>query len=307
MMLVGSCFAQNIGERLLRCKFRVDLNPFGILYNPLSVSTALERIMDGVPFDDSSSLLVQNEGLWHSLLHHGCFSAADKDALLANVNNRLLAAHDNMPSLDVLVLTLGTSYVYSLADSGLVVGNCHKLPASMFKRSMLSVKDITDTMAAMLARLFAVRPSCKILFTVSPIRHLRDGAHDNQLSKATLLLAIEELLRCFPDNTAYFPAYEIMLDELRDYRFYADDMVHPSTLAVEYLWTRFSEYCFNRSTREACHEAEDIARALAHRPVNPDSDAYRKFLSKILLKIDAIQRKHPYFDFENEKKQCNIP
>lgn len=307
MMLMGSCFAQNIGERLLRCKFRVDVNPFGILYNPLSVSAALERILDGAPFCESSPLLVQNEGLWHSLLHHGCFSSTDKNALLTAVNGRLSAAHDNVASLDVLVLTLGTAYVYRLADEGVVVGNCHKLPASMFRRSLLCVDEVCDSLGSVLARLFAIRPSCKVLFTVSPIRHLRDGAHDNQVSKATLLLAVEELRRRFPDNTAYFPAYEIMLDELRDYRFYADDMVHPSTLAVEYLWGRFSECFFSPSTREACKEVEDVARALAHRPVNPGSDAHRNFLSKILLKIEAVQRKHPYFDFENEKQQCNIP
>ena len=176
----------------------------------------------------------------------------------------------------------------------------------MFVRELLTVDDIVDGMSSVIASMLAVRPSLKILFTVSPIRHLRDGAHDNQISKATLLLAIEELRRRFPDNTFYFPSYEIVLDELRDYRFYADDMVHPSTVAVEYLWQCFAECYFDAGTMRLNEAVDDIMRALAHRPADAASARHKAFLQKTVEKMVALKKENPVLDFEKEIQQCNI-
>lgn len=306
MMLMGSCFAQNMGQFLLDNKFCADVNPFGIMYNPLSIATALKRIANGRVFDNASPEVVFHNGLWHSLLHHGDFSRCTKDELIEAVNARLLSAKKNLEKCELMILTFGTAYVYRLADGGAVVGNCHKLPQKMFTRTLLSVKEITDAMQPLLKELLSLHPGMKILFTVSPIRHLRDGAHDNQLSKATLLLAIEELRRLFPHATHYFPSYEILIDELRDYRYYARDMVHPSEVAVDYLWECFSKCYFSQQTINLNQRVADVRRALAHRPFNVDSCEYHEFIGKILLKIEELREKYPYFDFDNEITQCNI-
>ena len=306
IMLLGSCFVQNIGERMRGCKLSVDINPYGILYNPLSIAEALKRIVSGEPYGNSSPEFFEHNDCWHSIMHHSDFSRATKDEAIAAANSRLLDAHRRFLGLDLLMLTFGTAYVYRSAADGSVVGNCHKLPQKMFVRELLTVDDIVDGMSSVIASMFAVRPSLKILFTVSPIRHLRDGAHDNQISKATLLLAIEELRRRFPDNTFYFPSYEIVLDELRDYRFYADDMVHPSTVAVEYLWQCFSECYFDAGTMRLNEAVDDIMRALAHRPADAASARHKAFLQKTVEKMVALKKENPVLDFEKEIQQCNI-
>lgn len=305
IMMLGSCFIQNIGQKLDECKFKADINPFGVLYNPSSICETLEYICSDGLFDEASEEIFFNNEMWHSWLHHGDFSRRERGELVTAVNERLTAARDALASLDVLVLTFGTAYVYRKASDGRVVCNCHKMPQSGFTRSLLTVDEIVSIVSSAMDKLLVRRPSLKILFTVSPIRHLRDGAHDNQISKATLLLAVEELRRRYPAATHYFPSYEIVLDELRDYRFFAEDMVHPSSVAVEYIWERFSETYFSPATKKLNQELKEIARALAHRPFDASSQAHRTFLSKIMLKIDDIRKKYPYFDFGKEIAQCN--
>ena len=185
--------------------------------------------------------------------------------------------------------------MYRLTGTGAVVTNCHHEPASRFSRECLTTDEIVALWRPLLERLSTTNPALHILFTVSPIRHLRDGAHANQLSKATLLLAQEQLMKLCP-NTAYFPAYEIVLDELRDYRFFADDMAHPSPLAVDYLWERFSDTFFNAQTREACARVEEISRALAHRPLHPESDEFRRFHRQLQDKIATLKQSFPYLN-----------
>lgn len=305
IMMLGSCFAQNIGHRLQECKFRVELNPFGILYNPLSICEALRYILAPSSFDSDDDTFFYHNEMWHSWLHHSDFSRRTKEGAIEAVSRRLTTAGEALASTDTLILTFGTAYVYRLATNGRIVGNCHKVPQSQFTRSLLSVNEIVSQMQATIEALLQQRPTLKILFTVSPIRHLRDGAHDNQVSKATLLLAIEELQRLYPHSTLYFPSYEIMLDELRDYRFYSEDMIHPSGVAVDYIWERFTETYFSKETQQLNNELCEIARALAHRPFDASSQAHLTFLSKIMLKIEAIQKKYPYFEFGKEITQCN--
>lgn len=305
IMLLGSCFAQNIGLRLQACKFDVCNNPFGIIYNPLSIATVLRRATSGEEFTPQSPEIFESAERWHSLLHHSDFSRKTREELLHTINRALQEAHRLTRSADVIIITFGTAYVYSRHSDGLVVSNCHKLPAKSFNRRLLSTNEIVDAMSEALAPIVATNANVKIIFTISPIRHLRDGAHDNQLSKATLLLAIEQLREKFPANSAYFPAYEIVLDELRDYRFYAEDMTHPSPLAVEYIWERFHNTYTGKECHALCQTAEEINRALAHRPSDASSKAYKEFIGATLKKIDAVKQKHPYLNFEKEIEQCH--
>jgi hypothetical protein len=306
LMLIGSCFAGNIGAALLDKKFNADINPFGVQYNPLSIATVLSRIVDGTPFDGNSPELFEHNGKWHSILHHSDFSRDSKEALIEGINERLMKAHKAIAGCNVIIITLGTAYAYTRNSDNSVAGNCHKLPASCFTRSLLGIEEICGRLQGVMQRIMALNPEVEFLFTVSPIRHLRDGAHDNQKSKATLLLAIDRIAEAMPQNTAYFPSYEIMMDELRDYRFYADDMLHPSAKAIEYIWECFDKCYFNDATRALNAKTGKIARGLAHRPFDPQSPGYARFIEQLMQKIEAIEKEHPYIDFENEKRQCNI-
>ena len=305
LMLCGSCFAGNIGTALLDKKFNADVNPFGVQYNPLSIATVLSRIVDGTPFAEHSPELFEHNGKWHSILHHSDFSRDSKEALIECINERLMRAHKAIAGCNVIIITLGTAYAYTRNSDNSVAGNCHKLPAGCFTRSLLGIEEICGRLQCVMQRIMALNPEVKFLFTVSPIRHLRDGAHDNQKSKATLLLAIDRLIQMYPQNAFYFPAYEIVLDELRDYRFFADDMVHPSATAVEYIWECFGKCYFNEETAAVNAAAGEIARALAHRPFDASSAPYRDFIANTLRKISTIEERMPYLDFENEKKRCN--
>ena len=305
LMLIGSCFAGNIGTALLDRKFNVDVNPFGVQYNPLSIATVLSRIVEGVPFCSNSPELFEHNGQWHSILHHSDFSRNSKEKIIDSINERLLRAHKSIGACDTIIITLGTAYAYTRKSDNAVVGNCHKLPGSCFTRSLLGIEEITERLSAVMQYVIALNPKVKFIFTVSPIRHLRDGANDNQKSKATLLLAVDRIAQIFPENTAYFPSYEIMMDELRDYRFYADDMLHPSAKAIEYIWECFDKCYFSDATRALNARTREIARGLAHRPFNPKSDSYKQFVALLVQKIESIEKEHPYIDFENEKRQCN--
>lgn len=298
-MLIGSCFAENIGKQLACSKFSIDINPFGIQYNPSSIGRALRLLLDGRPF--AATDLFCEKGIYYSFMHHGSFSADTENGCLELINSRFEKAAEGIRTASVLVVTLGTAWVYKLKSTGEIVSNCHKLPEKMFVRERLSVDEIVEDWSLLLNDLFSVNPGMNVLFTVSPIRHWKDGAHENQLSKATLLLAVDELKRKFVGRTDYFPSYEIMMDELRDYRFYADDMIHPSPLAVNYIWEKFCENYITPQSKEVMKEIEEIRKAVAHRPFRQESEAYRQFMFQTLLKIDGIREKFPYFDFTEEK------
>ena len=296
LMVLGSCFAENMGERLKQLQFKANINPFGILYNPLSIATALVHILEPKLYTDAD--LFEYNGCWHSAMHHGCFSSSDKATTLASINARIKEAHQQLSdTTEWLILTFGTAYVYTQKEDNRVVSNCHKLPERYFNRGMLEVNEIVIVYEQLLKRLREKRPNLKVLFTVSPIRHIRDGLHANQLSKSTLLLVIDKLCKMQPDSNYYFPSYEIMIDELRDYRFYADDFVHPSNLAIEYIWQRFSSTFFSSNTKNIMQECEKIDKLLQHRPLFPDSDEYKSFLRQTVLKIEQLKRKYPYLEF----------
>lgn len=298
VVLIGSCFAENIGNKLKEARFTVEMNPFGILYNPTSVSRAIRRLIHPKPYNPED--LFNRDGLYHSFDHHSRFSSASQTECLLTINDRLESASGYLRKASRMIITFGTAYVYRLKADGRTVANCHKLPEKQFDRRRLSVEEITADWTALLSSVREYNPGLKVLFTVSPIRHWKDGAHANQLSKATLLLAIEALRTEFPEQTDYFPSYELLMDELRDYRFYADDMLHPSPRAVEYIWQRFIENRLSPSSRCLLKEWQEIQKALNHKPFQPDSEAYKQFLLQTLLKIERIREKIPSFDLAKE-------
>ncbi|MEG1562497.1 MAG: GSCFA domain-containing protein [Bacteroides sp.] len=303
LLLLGSCFTENMGTLLTGHAFRTDVNPFGILYNPQSLATALREIVSGRRYTETDLFFFRE--CWHSPMHHGSFSSASPVEALERINTRLQYAHRHLDVTDWLLLTFGSAYVYEQRSTGQIVANCHKLPEKEFIRRMLTVEEIVTDYTSLLCGLQARCPQLKLLFTVSPIRHARDGMHANQLSKATLLLAVDRLQTAFPNVVHYFPSYEIVLDELRDYRFYADDLLHPSPLAVRYLWERFSATFFSPETQTIMEECEKISKAFAHKPFQPDSEEHKRFLKQIVLKIERLKEKYPYLDFENELSWCS--
>lgn len=304
LLLMGSCFATNIGSLLADARFGPDINPFGVLYNPLSVSTALREILTERVYKEEDLFFYRE--CWHSPMHHGDFSSPSAAETLQRINTRLQAAHRRIGKLDCLLLTFGTAWVYQQKSTGNIVANCHKQPESAFTRRRLGTAEIVSDYTSLFSGMIARNPKLKIILTVSPIRHVRDGLHANQLSKATLLLAIDELQAAFPQHVFYFPAYELLMDELRDYRFYADDLVHPSPLAVRYVWEKFVQSCLTEAALEIMQESENINKALSHKPFHPESEEYKRFLGQIVLKIDQLNRKYPYLDFQNEKEICHI-
>lgn len=262
--IYGSCFAENMASKFLDAGFSIDLNPFGIAYNPFSLSQNLNRLLDNKRF--SMNDLFEDNGIYHSFLHHSRFSGTGPDEVLLKINSRMEESSAFLQTADWLIITLGTAYVYRLQSTGNVVSNCHKLPAKLFTYNRLTIEMIVKEWNDLIVRLQTLHPSLRILFTVSPIRHWKDGAHDNQLSKSILLLSVEELLQkhshCF-----YFPAYELVLDDLRDYRFYAGDMLHPSSQAIDYVWEKFKETWFDDETLKKAQEFAKIHQTMKHIPI----------------------------------------
>ena len=301
IMLWGSCFVENIGKLMTENKFRCNVNPLGILYNPISIAESLRQVLEGKVYEETD--LFQSSGMWHSWMHHSDFSSNSPEECLKRINYGILTVAESLSKTDWLVVTWGTAYVYYLKQEGMIVGNCHKQPEKLFFRRKLGVAEIVEAWKQLITDLRSLNPHLKLLFTVSPIRHAKDGMHGNQLSKSTLLLAISELCDACSD-CFYFPSYEILMDELRDYRFYADDMLHPSAKAVEYIWECFCRCYFNKETREVMNEWEGVNKALEHKPFNPNSEAYRKFLSQIVLKIAQIKEKFPYLEVQKELELC---
>lgn len=298
VLLVGSCFADEVGQRFVRGGFEAMVNPFGTLYNPASIAVNLLRALSekevelprssiipsvgasistwGTPVDRCGArrltgvghtVFEDAEGRWHSWLHHSSFSSTDVATVVERINSTTHRVADFLRGADVLIVTLGTAIIYRLKETGMLVANCHKQPDSLFVRERLNAYDIVDQWQMLLQLLESVNPNLKVIFTVSPIRHKRDGYHVNQISKGILLQAVDEIVNGQLPNSkcGYFPSYEIMMDELRDYRFYADDMIHPSTQAVEYIWQRFQDTYFDNKTKDAVAKATKEWRQSQHR------------------------------------------
>jgi hypothetical protein len=298
LFVMGSCFAEQTGQRLRESGFRTVVNPFGVLYNPVSIEQAINRLLAHKTYEADE--LVVHEGLYQSFDHHGSFSNVHAEKALADINHAFRNAVEGLETADCLILTLGTAWLYKRVDTNKVVANCHKWPATFFIRERLDVDAFVETFSQLIGRLLTRRPGLKIILTVSPIRHIKDGLHANNLSKAVLLLGIETLCQRF-ESVTYYPAYELLLDDLRDYRFFADDLLHPSALAQTYIWEHFTETFFSKGTREMARQVQAIHKAMEHRPFHPKDEAYRRFAQKNLAAIEGLSLSEPALALEDER------
>ena len=303
ILLLGSCFAENMGEKFEYFKFQTIVNPFGIIFNPVSLEKLIRRSIEKRKFTEND-IFFHND-LWHCFEVHSELSNSDKDVFLESLNDLISSTNKHLSDSTHIIITLGTSWVYRNIESNEIVANCHKVPQKQFTKELLSILQIEESLESIISLVHSVNPNCKFIFTVSPVRHIKDGFVENTLSKAHLIAAVHSVLnRKFStslelttQNNIYFPAYEIMMDELRDYRFYAEDMLHPSQTAIDYIWIQFFENYISESQFGLMNDICSIQKGLKHRPFNPNTESHQKFLHQLELKIKTIQNQHPFIKF----------
>lgn len=296
LLFLGSCFADEVGSLCRGLGFDALVNPFGVLYNPASIAQSVERLDSGKSFGHEDVIEV-GEGQYCTFSHNTTFWNRSEEELLEQVKQCLAEAHAHFVKSKWIILSLGTSWVFRNKENGFVVSNCHKLPADRFERVFLPVEQSVQYLSEIVQQ----HPEKRFIFTVSPLRHLKDGLHENQLSKAALLLAVDQVCKQF-GNAHYFPAYEILLDEMRDYRFYKEDMVHPTEQAVRYIWERFVDFAIDPKEKPAMKAAAELKQMLQHRPVFPESEAFKRFEALKEQKISALKRDFPRVCLENLDK-----
>lgn len=296
IMLTGSCFSENLGEKLVHNRFNTMFNPSGIMFNPVSIADSLTSYITNRSYDHN--MIFKHQEWWTSWDHHTRFTHSDADELLAMINASQKAAHEFLRKTNWLIITLGSAWVYQL-DDGRVVANCHKVPTDKFRKKLLSFEDVLSTLDNVIHRLFLFNPGIRIMFTISPVRHLRDGFIENNRSKAVLIQAVHHLVDKF-DKLYYFPSYELVIDDLRDYRFYSEDMVHPNYQATEYVWQKFLKACVDGNSHNVLADINTINAARAHKPFQPDSEAHKKFRKKQYDLILRLKMEHPYINWEND-------
>ena len=291
---LGSCFAENMGEKFEYFKFQNAVNPFGIIFNPVSIENIISRIVNQKHFTEEDVFL-HNESL-HCYEVHSELSHTDKKVFLENLNQILESTNNQIVKSTHIIITYGTSWVYKLKASNAIVANCHKVPQKAFEKEILSVEIIQKSIQNTIDSIRKINPNGNVIFTVSPVRHIKDGFAENQRSKAHLITAIHTTVNQQPATTTYFPSYEIMMDELRDYRFYAEDMLHPNQVAIDYIWERFFQTHLAATTHPIMEEVGAIQKGLAHRPFNPNSESHQLFLVNLTQKIMLLQEKIPHLN-----------
>lgn len=298
-MWIGSCFTENIGGWMREMKFPAMVNPFGTIFNPASINRNLDILLQGRLFSDSD--LGHQNGLYFSFFHHTSFSSPDKEVCLSSINKSFAEASEFLGKTKFLFLTWGTAWIYILKTTGEVVANCHKLPDNLFERKLLSVEEIANSCKPVFEKLKKINPELQVVLTVSPVRHLKDGFAENQLSKSTLILAAHELKKNM-DFVNYFPAYEIVMDDLRDYRFYEEDLVHPNRQATGYIMEKFRQSWIDPAAYPVMKEVEKILKAVSHRPFNPNTPEHKKFLENTLQQCLQLEKKYPFLNLQKEKE-----
>lgn len=296
IMLVGSCFTDHVFNYLVASKFNALQNPNGVLFNPISIANALSRYVDNKPV--SANELFEQNGLWNHWDFHSNLSCTSREESLHRMNESIIAANSFLKHAQWLILTLGSAYVYERQGAE-VVANCHKMPAAGFTNRMLDPQEITSTYAAIIEQLKQFNQNLNIIFTISPVRHLRDGFVENNRSKSVLIHAVDKITRQH-DHLHYFPSYELIVDDLRDYRFYAEDMVHPNYLATRYVWEKFCAASINGRSREVMKELDQLNTAFRHKPLHPDSAEHRKFKSKFKEIAQSLAARFPSIDLSKE-------
>ncbi|SDR66583.1 GSCFA family protein [Polaribacter sp. KT25b] len=294
ILMLGSCFSENIGDKLSYFKFQSAQNPFGILFHPKAIENLIADAINEKEyfFDD----LIFNNETWHSFDAHSKLSSVDKNKLLSNLNSAISSTKKELKEATHIVITLGTSWVYRFIETDSIVANCHKIPQKKFLKELLSVDEISESLEAIIALLKTVNKNITVLFTVSPIRHLKDGFIENTQSKSHLISAIHNIVDN-RKNSYYFPSYEIMMDELRDYRFYTEDMIHPNKTAINYIWEKFKETWFSEETKPIMKEIDVIQKGLLHKPFHENTEQHQQFLRNLSIKKEKIEQQFPLIKF----------
>jgi hypothetical protein len=297
VLAIGSCFAENMAEKFDYFKFQNATNPFGIIFNPVSIEKIIERIVKQEAYTEKD-VFFHNER-WHSYEVHSDLSNSDRQELLETLNKAISETNKKLKEATHTIITYGTSWIYRNLESDEIVANCHKVPQKQFTKELLSVDLISESIQSTINLIQTLNPDINFIFTVSPVRHIKDGFAENQLSKSHLFAGLHHNLQSKSNNQqlGYFPSYEIMMDELRDYRFYAEDMLHPNAVAIDYIWQRFSENYISENSISTLKEVDEIQKSLRHRSFNPESEQHRKFLAKLQQKIKAIEDKWRHINF----------
>ncbi|MBC7849418.1 MAG: GSCFA domain-containing protein [Chitinophagaceae bacterium] len=298
ILLTGSCFTEHIGDRLHELKFKTLQNPNGILFDPASVASSLISYIQNKKYSQGD-LSPFNE-LWQSWQHHSRFSAMNADECLSLINQSQQRAHEFLKDADWLLITLGSSFSYRLTEHNQPVANCHRAPAQWFRKHLMTIEEINSTLDNCIHQLFRFNPKLQIIFTISPVRHIRDGVIENNRSKARLVEVVHHLVNKF-DKLHYFPAYELVVDVLRDYRFYDIDMVHPNYAATKFVMEHFMRSCITAEARELSELIEQVVRARRHKPFQPATEAHKKFLLQNLQQARMLEEKYPFLDLSEER------
>lgn len=293
LVLLGSCFSKNIGNKLTYFKFQTHQNPFGILFHPKAIENLITNAINKKEYV-SKDLIFQDER-WHSFDAHSNLSSSNQEILLKKLNSSVQATNKKLKKATHIIITLGTSWVYRSIETDAVVANCHKIPQKKFSKELLSIVEINKSLKTIISLLKSINKDINVLFTVSPIRHLKDGFIENTQSKSHLIAAIHNIVDC--KNVSYFPSYEIMMDELRDYRFYSEDMIHPNKIAINYIWEKFSETWFEENTGSIMKEIELIQKGMAHKPFDKNSEKHQNFLQNLESKKEKIRTQFPFINF----------
>lgn len=291
----GSCFAENMGEKFEYFKFENVVNPFGIIFNSVSIEKLIIRCIRKQYFTEND--IFQHNDLWHCYEVHSELSNSNKEEFLTTLNELIDSTHQQLLETTHVIITLGTSWVYRNIESNEIVANCHKVPQKQFTKELLSVAQIESNLQKIVSEIQTINSHCKFIFTVSPVRHIKDGFVENNVSKAHLLSAVYNFISLKKSDCVYFPSYEIMTDELRDYRFYAEDMLHPNQTAIDYIWIKFFENYVAEKEFGTMQQVCDIQKALHHKPFNPHSESHQKFLENLNSKITSIKSKLPHIQF----------
>lgn len=295
IFLIGSCFVNNIGEKLDYYQFQNYRNPFGIVFHPVAISKFLQRCAQGYIFSETDVLNFNDQ--WLSFQSHSETSKQSKEEIISFLNQEVSKAREFISKSTHIIITLGTAWVYEKIESGEMVMNCHKIPSNQFKKRILSASEIKKSYQEIIASIRKVNPNAEIIFTISPIRHIKDGLVENNRSKGLLISTLHEFLENVEGGVSYFPAYEIVMDELRDYRFYNEDLVHPSTTAIEIVWNKFLITWISQLSVKIMEDVEAVQKGLLHKPFNEDSKHYKAFKRDLENKINTLKMKFPHMDF----------
>jgi hypothetical protein len=295
IMTLGSCFAENMSEKFNYFKFQNTTNPFGIIFNPVSIEKLVNRIVNNIEFTEND-IFFHND-LWHCYEVHSELSNPNKEEFINKLNILVNENHFQITKLTHLQITYGTSWIYRNNESNEIVANCHKVPQKQFSKEILSIQTIEKSIKNTIQLVQKVNPNCNFIFTVSPVRHIKDGFVENSLSKSHLIAALQKTINKQPTTNNYFPSFEIMMDELRDYRFYGEDMLHPNQTAINYIWERFSKNFISVESQEVMEEVDSIQKSLLHKSFNPNSESHKKFLENLNKKIQVLENAHAMIKF----------